>query len=126
MQTKPDIEQMPRRMRKGVLGVLFFTVVLSTVATFFAAQHYFEVLESEAASNRAAQFQRTLNETLRQHQHLPFVLASDPRYARALQPNSVDPKINDRLRRLANEAKLEAIYLMNAAGHVLALSLIHI
>ena len=122
MQTKSDIEQMPGRMRKGVLAVLFFTVVLSTVTAFFAAQHYFEGLESEAASNRVAQYQRTLNETLRQHQHLPLVLASDPRYAQALHPISVEPQINDRLRRLADEAELEAIYLMDATGRVRAAS----
>ncbi|MEH6836406.1 MULTISPECIES: sensor histidine kinase [Falsihalocynthiibacter] len=122
MPTEIDIERAPRRMRKRVLGVLLFTVLLATAATFFGAQHYFERLEGETAMNRMALYQRALNETLRQHQHLPFVLASDPRYAQALQPNFVTPETNERLQRLASEAKLEAIYLMDATGRVVATS----
>lgn len=122
MRTETDIEHAPGRMRKGVLGVLFVTAVLATAVTFFGAQHYFERLEGEAASNRMVLYLRALNETLRQHQHLPFVLAHDPRYARALQPNAVEHEINERLHRLAREAKLEAIYLMDADGRVLATS----
>lgn len=122
MQNEVDIERAPGRMRKRVLGVLITTVLLATMATFFGAQHYFQRLEIETASNRMVFYQRALNETLRQHQHLPFVLASDPRYAQALQPNSVAPEINDRLQRLAVEAKLEAIYLMDATGRVVATS----
>ena len=122
MQTEIDIERAPRRMRKRVLGVLLFTVLLATAATFFGAQHYFERLEGETAMNRMTFYQRALNETLRQHQHLPFVLASDPRYAQALQPNFVTPETNERLQRLASEAKLEAIYLMDATGRVVATS----
>ena len=122
MQTEPDIEGAPGRMRKSVLGVLLVTVVLGIVATFFGAQHYFERLEGEAASNRMVLYLRALNETLRQHQHLPFILARDPRFAEALQPISVEPKMNERLQLLAQEAKLEAIYLMDANGRVLATS----
>jgi two-component system C4-dicarboxylate transport sensor histidine kinase DctB len=122
MPTESDIERAPRRMRKRVLGVLLFTVLLATAATFFGAQHYFTRLEGNAAFNRLALYQRALNETLRQHQHLPFVLASDPRYAQALQPNFVTPGTNDRLARLAEEAKLEAIYLMDSTGRVVATS----
>ena len=125
MRAEIDIERTPGRMRKRVLGVLFFTVVLATVATFFGAQHYFERLEGDAASNRMVLYQRALNETLRQHQHLPFVLANDPRYAQALQPIAIKSEINDRLQLLAQEAKLEAIYLMDANGRVLATSNAH-
>lgn len=122
MLTDTDTEHAPGRMRKSVLGVLVFTVVLGIVATFFGARHYFEQLESEAASNRMVLYLRALNETLRQHQHLPFVLASDPRYAEALQPSVIEADISERLRHLAEEAKLEAIYLMDTNGQVLATS----
>ncbi|MFT5787160.1 MAG: two-component system C4-dicarboxylate transport sensor histidine kinase DctB [Ascidiaceihabitans sp.] len=122
MRAEIDIERAPGRMRKRVLGVLFFTVVFATVATFFGAQHYFERLERETASNHMVLYQRALNETLRQHQHLPFVLANDPRYAQALHPIASKSEINDRLELLAQEAKLEAIYLMDASGRVLATS----
>lgn len=122
MQTEIDIERAPGKMRKRVLGVLLFTVLFATAATFFGAQHYFERLEARTAMNRMILYQRALNETLRRHQHLPFVLASDPRYAQALQPNALQPDINDRLERLADEAELEAIYLMDTKGLVLATS----
>ena len=122
MRNEVDIERAPGKMRKRVLGVLLITVLLATIATFFGAQHYFQRLEAETASNRMVLYQRALNERLRRHQHLPFVLASDPRYAQALQPNSIEPEINQRLQRLANEAQLEAIYLMDATGRVLASS----
>ena len=122
MPPKTDINRAPGRMRKSVLGVLFVTLVLATVATFFGARTYFEQLESQAAANRMALYLRALNETLRQHQHLPFVLARDPRYANALHSETVDPNLNDRLRLFAKEAKLEAIYLMDTTGRVLATS----
>jgi two-component system C4-dicarboxylate transport sensor histidine kinase DctB len=122
MRAGPDIEHAPARMRKNVLGVLFITVMLVTITTFFGSQHYFQRLETEAASSRMVLYLRALNETLRQHQHLPFVLARDPRYSQALRPTAIEPDINDRLHVLAQEAKLEAIYLMDAAGRVLATS----
>ncbi|MBV1867042.1 MAG: GHKL domain-containing protein [Marinosulfonomonas sp.] len=115
-------ERAPNRMRKSILGVLVVTVLLATVITFFGAQRYFEQLETQAASNRMVLYLRALNETLRQHQHLPFVLAGDPNYSQEFRPTAVGPHINDQLHIVAKEAKLEAIYLMNADGLVLATS----
>lgn len=117
-----DIDRAPGRMRKSVLGVLFATVLMATLATFLGAQHYFHRLETNNASGRMVLYLRALNETLRQHQHLPFVLAGDPRYSQALQSPAIGPELNIRLRSLAQEAKLEAIYLMNADGRVVATS----
>ena len=122
MQTETNIARAPGRMRKSILGVLFITLLLATVVTFFGAQHYFERLEGEKASNRMTLYQRALNETLRQHQHLPFVLANDPRYAQALGPATDQSEINNRLRLLADKAKLEAIYVMDTTGRVRATS----
>ncbi|MEP4198526.1 MAG: ATP-binding protein [Aliishimia sp.] len=122
MAPETPIAIAPGRMRRRVFGVLLVTVLLATAATFFGAQRYFEQLELQAASNRLVLYLRTLNETLLQHQHLPFVLARDPRYSSALTPIAVDPDANARLSALADEAKLEAIYLMDADGLVLATS----
>jgi len=122
MVTEIDKSRLPGQMRKSVLGVLLTTVVLATVITFFGAYRYFEQLETRTASNQMQLYLRALNETLRQHQHLPFVLARDPRYSDTLQPGAVDPDINNRLSDLSQEAKLEAIYLMDANGVVLAAS----
>lgn len=122
MASDIHIDRASGRMRKSVLGVLLATVALATVATFIGAHWYFEKLETKAASNQMVLYLRMLNETLRQHQHLPFVLARDPRYSDTLRSRSVDPDINARLLRLSQEAKLEAIYLMDAKGVVLAAS----
>jgi len=122
MPPESPIERIPGKMRTSILGVLFVTVVLATVATFFGAQRYFELLETRAASGRMVLYLRSLNETLRQHQHLPFVLARDARFSVTLQPLAVDPRINESLSILAQEAMLEAIYLMDASGKVLATS----
>ncbi|MFT5867033.1 MAG: two-component system C4-dicarboxylate transport sensor histidine kinase DctB, partial [Gammaproteobacteria bacterium] len=122
MDTDIHIEKAPGRMRRGVLGVLLATVAAATLATYFVGYRYFERLETDAASSQMVLYLRALNETLRQHQHLPFVLAHDPQYSNALQPRNVDPDVNERLLRLSQEAKLEAIYLMDADGSVLAAS----
>ncbi len=117
-----DIDSPNGHMRKSVLGALIATVAIATLATFLGAHRYFERLETTAASNRMELYLRSLNETLRQHQHMPFVLAGDPRYSSALDPGAVEPEINVRLSQLARQAKLEAIYVMDASGVVLAAS----
>lgn len=117
-----DIDSPNGQMRKSVLGALIAIVVIATLATYFVAHRYFGQLETMAASNRVELYLRSLNETLRQHQHMPFVLAGDPRYSSALDPEAVDPETNVRLAQLAKQAKLEAIYLMDASGVVLAAS----
>ncbi len=110
------------QMRKSVMSALIAIVALATLFTYFGAHRYFEQLETRAASDRMELYLRSLNETLRQHQHMPFVLAGDPRYSSALEPGAVDPETNARLAQLATQAKLEAIYLMDASGVVLAAS----
>ncbi len=119
---RKSINERAGQMRKSILAVLIVTVLLATAATFFGARGYFERTEFQAASNRVALYLRTLNETLRQHQHLPFVLARDPRFSDAVHPQTAQPKTNDRLKLLAQEAKLEAVYLMNGKGLVVAAS----
>lgn len=122
MAAQTHIKDVPERMRSSVVGILIATVVLMSAATFFAAKQYFLRLETDAASNQMALYLRALNETLNQHQHLPFVLARDPRYSDAFQPTSLDPDINERLSQLSHEAGLEAIYVMDQSGAVLAAS----
>lgn len=122
MPVDTKISHGPGRMRKSVMGVLFVTVVLAIVATFFGAQHYFNRLETQGASDRMVLYQRALNQTLRQYQHLPFILARDPRYSQALSPLVAGSDTNERLKLIAQEAKLEAIYLMDTTGRVVATS----
>jgi len=117
-----DIGGQSRRIRKSVVSLLVATVVLTTLAISFGAYRYFERLETLAASNRMEVYLRSLNEAFRQHQHLPFVLARDPRYSDTLNPSEIDQGTNARLHQLAQQAKLEAIYLMDELGVVLATS----
>lgn len=117
-----DIGGQKSRMRKSIWGLLIATVIITTIGVAFGAYRYFERLETVAASNRMELYLRSLNEALQQHQHLPFVLARDPRYSDTLNPIDIDPDINARLDQLAQQAKLEAIYLMDASGLVLAAS----
>ncbi|MGB7269642.1 MAG: ATP-binding protein [Albidovulum sp.] len=117
-----DIGNPNGHMRKSVMGALIATVAIATLATFLGAHRYFERLETVAASNRMELYLRSLNETLRQHQHMPFVLAGDPRYSSVLNPGAVEPETSVRLSQLAKQAKLEAIYLMDSSGVVLAAS----
>lgn len=114
--------QVPEKMRKGILITLLATVLLSVVLTFFGAQGYFERQTAQRAHNRMVLYQRALNEALRQHQHLPFILAQDQRFAAALDDPNVVDEVNESLHILAQEAKLEAIYLMDTTGLVLAAS----
>lgn len=115
-------ETLQSQMRKSVMAALIAIVVLATAITYFAANRFFEAQVISAADNRLVLYQRAVNEKLRQHQHLPFLLARDPRYSDLLDPSNLDPDLNDRLNLLANEAKLEAIYIMDRDGLVLASS----
>ena len=110
------------RMRRSVLGILLLTVFLATLAIFIGAYRYFERIETQTAANQMEHYLRSLNRTLGQHQHLPFVLANDPRYLTALETSERDQSTNDRLLALAQQADLEAIYLMDESGQVVATS----
>lgn len=113
---------LPRRMRRGVLGVLILTVALATLVVFMVSQRYFERVEAQTAANRSVLYLRSVNEMFRQHQHLPFVIASDPRNFTALGKPEEEPFTSVRLKEIAQQAKLEAIYLMDAKGLVVASS----
>ena len=109
-------------MRKSVLGVLIVTVLLATIAILFASNRYFTRQVTQAASSQMAFYLRELNDVLGQHQHLPFVLARNPLYSAGLDPTANAPANNARLSQVAEQAGLEAIYLMNDVGVVLAAS----
>lgn len=110
------------RMRKTVLAVLVLTVLIGTMVTFLGAHRYFSRLEEQTAFSQMTLYLRSLNQTLGRHQHLPFVLANDPRFAGVLQQGQVDQDIDERLLVLSQESELEAIYLMDRNGDVLAAS----
>ncbi|MDA9208478.1 hypothetical protein N9O61_06315, partial [Octadecabacter sp.] len=88
------------RMRKTVLAALVLTVLIGTAATFLGANRYFSRLEEKTAFSQMTLYLRTLNQSLGRHQHLPFVLANDPRFANALQGGQSAENINDKMLRL--------------------------
>ena len=122
MKSTLHISGTPPRMRKSILGVLIVTVLLATFAIFFASNRYFTGQVKQAASSQMAFYLRELDDVLGQHQHLPFVLARDPRYSYDLYPLEIAADTDAQLLRLAVEAGLEAIYVMDAQGVVLAAS----
>ena len=108
-------------MRSRVVIVLVATVLLATAAVFLVATRYFEAENAAEIGSRLSLYQRSLNEALRQHQHLPFVLARDRMLADTLQGGDTAP-LDARFGAYADEADLEAIYLMDRSGHVLSAS----
>ena len=79
MSVETHIKGARDRVRDGVLGVLLVTALLATGATFLGVHCYFERLGTHATSDRMVLYLRSLNDTLRQHQNLPFVLVRDAR-----------------------------------------------
>ncbi|MDD9923661.1 MAG: cache domain-containing protein [Boseongicola sp.] len=111
----------PTRMRRTIVFVLVLTVLLVTSAVFFGSLRFFERQVQADAENRLSLYQRSLNEALRQHQHLPYILARSEELRAAFSGVSTD-EVNETLRRFADEAKLEAIYVMDTTGLVVASS----
>lgn len=96
--------------------------LISIAVLFVSAISYFRGEEVEEANARLSLYSRSVNETLERFQHLPYVLARDALVAAVAGQDKRPDILNIRLRQYANEASLEAIYLMNAQGQVLSAS----
>ena len=72
-------------MRAGILTVLIVTFVIATVVTYFSALRLFESQAISVAQSQHALYLRSLNEAIKQDQHLPFVLAQDPDIAKRVE-----------------------------------------
>jgi C4-dicarboxylate-specific signal transduction histidine kinase len=94
---------------------------LSIGLLFVVSLAYFKSLDREAAETRLLLYKRSLNDTLKRYQYFPFVLAQDPLTKETLNGAEI-LRLNLRLERFAEESELEAIYLMDADGLVLATS----
>lgn len=116
----PGLEA-PCRMRPGILLVLVATVILATTATFFGAWSLFERQTVSVAQSQKALYLRSLNETLKQHQHLPFILTHNPLIREKVARGEAQD-LNEILHGVAVAANLEAVYVMSLAGDVLAAS----
>jgi two-component system C4-dicarboxylate transport sensor histidine kinase DctB len=107
--------------RRSVIVTLIAMTLISVVLLFFISLAYFKSLEREAAQTRLSLYQRSLNDTLDRHQHLPYVLAQDSVVQDALNTSNTS-LLNQRLASVASAADLEAIYVMDLSGNVLAAS----
>ena len=109
------------KIRTRIVAMLVATVLLATTATFFGAMQYFERSARADADNQLALYLRSLNEALKQHQHLPYILAENEALVRAVEggnPEALNPMLAD----FAQAAGLEAIYVMDPGGTVTAAS----
>ncbi|GAB5460076.1 sensor histidine kinase [Hoeflea alexandrii] len=107
--------------RRSVAVILISMTALSIGLLFVVSLAYFKSLDREAAETRLLLYKRSLNDTLKRYQYFPFVLAQDPLTRETLN-GADDLRLNLRLERFAEESELEAIYLMDADGLVLASS----
>lgn len=123
----PDIDtiDLARPQRKRVTAILVIVTIAMIVSLFFAATSYFRSEETTEAANRLSLYTRSLNDTLERFQYLPFVLSQDPLVVSGVTVGAQGEKpseLNTRLAEFANVSNLEAIYLMNLSGSVIASS----
>lgn len=116
----------PQRARRGVFWSLLAIAGLSIIVLLLVALSYFRNVELREAESRLSLYTRSLDETLNRFQHLPYVLSQDPSIIAATIAVQEDPQLlatlNLKLERFAEEAALEAIYLMDRNGTVISAS----
>ncbi|VAV92142.1 FIG00740943: hypothetical protein [hydrothermal vent metagenome] len=95
--------------------------LIAITGLFFTSLSYFRSIEIDEAKNRLSLYGRSLNGTLEQFQYLPSVLAQYPVVIAGYATNSND-ELNRQLADFSRQAELEAIYLMDRNGQVLAAS----
>ncbi|MEO1530941.1 MAG: ATP-binding protein [Pseudomonadota bacterium] len=88
---------------------------------FFAARPYFETALLEETKRRAELFQTTLDQALSRFDHLPLILKDDPQVVAALYGIG-ESGMNRRLAKIADQARVDAVYLMDRDGLTIAAS----
>lgn len=105
---------------KGVVLVLLVLAFGTLISLYAGSLSYFRLQEEQRAENRLSLYGRSLDETIERFQHLPFMLARDP-FITNFQPENL-AALNQRLAQFAEASQLEAIYLMDQSGTVIAAS----
>ena len=113
--------KIPKNARLSVVIILITIAMVAIAALFFTSLSYFRSIEIEEAKNRLSLYGRSLNGTLEQFQYLPSFLARYPIIISAHSSPS-NKFLNKQLANFSKQAKLEAIYLMDRTGLVLASS----
>lgn len=90
-------------------------------ALFFVSLAYYRSADLQRARGRISLYKSTLLDALEQFQHLPFVLSKDP-FVISVAAGQDAKALNRRLAEFAKQSRLEAIYLMDTNGLVVAAS----
>ncbi|MEM6385282.1 MAG: ATP-binding protein [Pseudomonadota bacterium] len=107
------------RLRFTILFVL--CTGLLAFAAYQAAYRYFENEERDAAAGRLSLYQSTVTAELERFQHLTYVLSLDPFVVDATEGAGTG-RLNERLAEFAEQAGIDAIYLMDTEGLTIAAS----
>ncbi|MEM7303050.1 MAG: cache domain-containing protein [Pseudomonadota bacterium] len=108
-------------MRTRVIIFLTLLIFGSVLALFFSAFAFFRADELEQAKSRLSLFSGSLSDTLKRFEYLPHILSKDPLVVTALKSGDAG-MLNVRFQIFAERSGLEAIYLMDKAGLVIAAS----
>ena len=102
--------------------VLFSAVALAlSIALFLGSFAYFKTQEIEKATARLTLYRNTLEAEIRHFAHLPFLLSLDPMVTGALAQGDTET-LDQRLAQFAQNAGVDAIYLMDQTGLTLSAS----
>lgn len=115
-----DASNINQPILKGVVFVLLALAIGTLVSLYAGSLSYFRLQEEQRAEDRLSLYVRSLDETIERFQHLPYMLARDP-FVTQFRPNQ-STALNQRLEDFATASKLEAIYLMDQTGTVVASS----
>ncbi|MCH2077760.1 MAG: ATP-binding protein [Rhodobacteraceae bacterium] len=113
--------EIPDRISGRVIAILLTTVLAAVTAAYFGSLRLFEAQTVSVSDSQHALYLRSLNEALKKHQHLPFVLGENPQLSENLGSGRTE-ELNATLEGFAEASGLEAIYLMTLSGDVVAAS----
>ena len=113
--------EIPNRIRPRIVLILIVTVIAAIGATYIGAQRFFRAQAISVAASQHALYQRSLNEAIAQHQHLPFILSKNPLIADHVARGTA-ARLNALLSSFSQASSLEAIYVMSLTGEVVAAS----
>jgi two-component system C4-dicarboxylate transport sensor histidine kinase DctB len=108
-------------MRSRILLLYILVPVAIAVGIFMLSHSYFRSAELSRAQGRLSLFRSTVVAELERFSHLTFVLARDP-YVIATATGGQTDMLNDRLAAFADQAGLDAIYLMRPDGETISAS----
>lgn len=100
---------------------LFVLVAVLGLGVFNLALRYFQSEELSKATGRLSLYQSTVEAELERFSHLTFVLARDPFVVSAATGGDAE-RLNTRLAQFADQAGIDAIFLMDPVGLTIAAS----